>query len=59
MSKPLYKDDIEDDSDEERSIDDQQLDYDIAEEMAKQGLTDDDFPDGVPHEAFVDVNRYK
>ncbi|WP_350657334.1 hypothetical protein [Psychrobacter sp. S1-30-MNA-CIBAN-0213] len=59
MSKPLYKDDVEDDNDEERSIDDLQLDHDSVVEMAKQGLNDSDFPDGAPHEAFVDVNRGK
>ncbi|MDN3397870.1 hypothetical protein QL919_03915 [Psychrobacter sp. APC 3426] len=41
----------------ELTPEEQQLEDDITEQMAKQGLTHDDFEGEVPFGAFVDLKR--
>jgi len=36
----------------------QQKEHDLIIEMAKQGASPEDFPDGVPEGAFIDENKY-
>lgn len=58
MSNPYGDDYIENIDDyNELTFEEQQLEDDIDQEMAKQGLTRDDFGDDVPFGAFVDEDR--
>lgn len=58
MSNPYDDDYIENIDDyDELTFEEQQLEDDIDQEMAKQGLTRDDFEDDVPFGAFVDEDR--
>ncbi|WP_156915603.1 MULTISPECIES: hypothetical protein [unclassified Psychrobacter] len=55
MSDPYddHLDDDDDDDDDENLNDaEQQKENDEVQEMGKQGLTDDDFPDGRPPNTF-------
>ena len=53
MSDP-YDDHLDDDDDDDENLNDaeQQKENDEVQEMGKQGLTDDDFPDGRPPNTF-------
>ena len=54
MSDPYGDDDrYEGLSDSER-----QMEEDLDREMHKQGVTREDFPDGVDYDAFIDVDSY-
>ena len=55
MSAPLYKGDIDDD-DNELSLTEQQIEDDLDVELAKRGLTREDFPEGVDYGAFLDMD---
>ena len=56
MSTPLYKGDVDDDN--ELSPMQQQIEDDLSVALANQGLTRDDFPDGVDYGAFLDMDSY-
>ena len=51
----LYSDD---DRYEGLSNSERQMGEDLDREMHKQGVTREDFPNGVDYEAFIDVNSY-
>ena len=55
MSTPMYKGD---DDDNELSTREQQIEDDLSVALAKQGLTRDDFPDGVDYGTFLDMDSY-
>lgn len=58
MSNPYGDDYIENIDDyDELTFEEQQLEDDIDQEMAKQGLTRYDFEDDFPFGAFVDEDR--
>lgn len=44
--------------DKELSLTQQQIEADLDSKLAEQGLTRDDFPDGVDYGAFLDTNSY-
>lgn len=58
MDSPYGDDHIENIVDFDKlTLEDQQLEDDITEQMAKQGLAHDDFEGDVPVGAFIDINR--
>lgn len=42
----------------ELSLTQQQIEDDLDSELAKRGLTRDDFPNGVNYSDFLDMNSY-
>lgn len=58
MGNPYGDDHIENIDDfDELTPEEQQLENDIDEEMAKQGVTHEDFKGDVPFGAFVNIDR--
>ena len=52
MGNPCGDDHVDDDDDEKLNDAEQQKEDDEVREMDKQGLTDDDFPNGRPPNTF-------
>ena len=48
----------DDDRYEGLSDSERQMEEDLDREMHKQGVTREDFPDGVDYDAFIDVDSY-
>ncbi|WP_201587068.1 hypothetical protein [Psychrobacter jeotgali] len=60
MGNPYGDDQDEDDEDdEELTTMQKQRQHDLKVELAKQGLTESDFPEGVPPGVFIDESIYK
>ncbi|MGP5064854.1 hypothetical protein ACTXIZ_11875 [Psychrobacter celer] len=52
MGDPYAGEHVDDEDRKELSDEEQQKENDELQEMGKQGLTDDDFPDGRPSNTF-------
>lgn len=59
MGNPYGDDDEYLEGEEELTIMQRQRQHDLKIALAEQGLTESDFPEGVPPGVFIDENTYK